>query len=176
MIYFIKQHRGTPIRIGIAMDINARIQKLQAGSSKRLACLKIIRTENDHIARRIIQKEFGSLKIEKSSWFVSTRIMQVFLNNLQDKKFYRISDIIYELYIAKQSVNELRIKVDVDQVKQKMGVLKYNQNILAKKIGFTRQGISILFIRQRTSLFTIQKIATTLKCTVQEITLNGQKH
>jgi len=169
MIYFVKQHRGTPIRIGIATDIDVRIQKLQAGSSKKLLCLKIINTENDHLAKQRIYLFFNNSRLKKTGWFISTRNIQIFIRNLKNEGFYHISDIIYELSVAKESVNKFKTKINVDKIKQKMIFLKYNQSKLAKKIGLTRQSISFLFIRQQTSLFTAQKIATALECTSQEI-------
>jgi len=169
MIYFIKQQRGTPVRIGIATNIDARIQKLQAGSSKKLLCLKIINTENDHTAKQKIYLFFNNSRVKKTGWFTSTRDIKIFIRNLKNKGFYHISDIIYELSVAKESVNKFKTKIDVDKIKQEMILLKYNQSRLAEKIGLTRQSISFLFIKQQTSLFTAQKIATALKCTSQEI-------
>lgn len=172
MIYFIKQLRTRPIRIGIAANIDARIRKLQAGSSEKLICLKTIDTENDDLVKQKIYAFFKDPRLEKTGWFSSTRIMQTFLDNLKDKKFYQVADIIYELYIAKESVNKFKIRIDVEQIKKKMATLKYNQSELAKKIGLTRQDISFSFKKKQTSLFTIQKIATVLKCMIQEIVLD----
>ena len=173
MIYFIKQYWSIPIRIGITDDIKKRIQKLQSGSAKKISLLKIIHTENDHKARLVIYDTFQDLRIGKSRWFIPDQTMTSFLGNLENHKFYVISDIVKRLSTAQGSINKTKIKIDVDQIKQKMIAMNYNQNMLAMKIGLTRQAVSLVLINGQTSTFTAKKLVKILKCQKEEIIVDG---
>jgi DNA-binding XRE family transcriptional regulator len=174
MIYFIKQYWSIPIRIGIATDIKKRIQKLQSGSAKKLSRLKVIRTENDYLVRRVIYTTLQDLRIEKSSWFVPNRMMKIFLDSLKNNESYRISDILSLLFSAQAAINETKIRIDVDKIKEKMKTMNYDQSALAKKIGHTRQAISLNFQRGQTSSQTVKKLAEALECKEKEITVDGR--
>jgi len=169
MIYFIKQNKISPIRIGIASNVEERIQKLQSGTSNKLVCLKVIQTENDQEVRQAIFDFFSNSRLNKSSWFSSTRMLLNFLDFLKDTQYYSLKQVFYFLNVAEKSVNKFKIKINVDQIKNYMQSLNYNQSQLAEKLGLTRQAISFMFMREQTSLFTVEAIAHALKCEVNEV-------
>jgi DNA-binding XRE family transcriptional regulator len=157
MIYFIKQIKSSPIRIGITLDIEGRIQKLQAGSSKKLTCLKIIRTEDDYRAKHLVYLSFS--RIKETNWFYLDVNLKHFLRNLEDKKFYKISELTHKVNNA-QLVKPYttKIEIDVDLIKQHMKSFGYNQEILAKKIKITKQAISLMLMAKQTSSITAEKL------------------
>jgi len=170
MIYFIKQNKISPIRIGFANNVEERLQELQAGSSNKLICLKNIQTEDDQKIRQVLFDFFSTSKIEKSSWFALTQVLANFLDSLTDTQSYSITQINYLLDLALKSVNTFKIKININQIRSCMKSLHYNQSTLAEKIGLSRQAISFMFSRKQTSLFTAEGIAHALNCTLKEIT------
>ena len=92
-----------------------------------------------------------------------------FLDFLKDTQYYSLKQVFYFLNVAEKSVNKFKIKINVDQIKNYMQSLNYNQSQLAEKLGLTRQAISFMFMREQTSLFTVEAIAHALKCEVNEV-------
>jgi len=175
MIYFIKQQSSLAIRIGIAANIEDRLQQLQAGSSKKLITLKSIKTENDYQLRQLLHVNFKSLRLKNSHWFTLTPVITIFLDKLENNKFYHTSKIEYLLSVAEKSVNRFKIKVDSIKIKEKINALSFNQSLLAKKIGCSRALISLVLIKQQTSLFTIRKIAKALECPLEDLTIDDYR-
>jgi len=171
MIYFIKQNKTSPIRIGITNNIEERLQELQAGSLGKLVCLKTVQTENDQQAEDIIFTFFHNSRIDQSGWFSSTRVLVNLLVLLKNTEYYTIKHITYFLNVALKSVNKFKVKVNIDKIKERMQILNLNQSKLANKIGVTRQAISNIIIRKQTSQFTIKEIACALRCEENEITI-----
>jgi len=171
MIYFIKQNKTSPIRIGITNNVEERLQELQAGSLNKLVCLKTIKTENDQQTKDIIFTFFITSRLEQSSWFSSTRVLVNLLVLLKNTEYYSIKHITYFLNVALKSVNKFKIKINIDKIRERMQILNLSQSGLANKIGVTRQAISSIFIRKQTSQFTIKEITYALKCEEDEITI-----
>ena len=169
MIYFIKQQASLAIRIGIAANVEDRIQQLQAGSSRKLIHLKSIYTENDYTSKHLLHTRLKKIRLNQSHWFIITPAVKNFLDKLEHNKFYHTSKIKYLLSTAERSVNKFKIKINNTKIREKMNIAGFNQSYLAKKMKSSRATVSLALIKQQTSLFTIQKMAYALKCNPEEL-------
>ena len=72
MIYFIQEEGGGPVKIGYAVDVAERVERLQTGNPRRL--IVVASCEGDQLLEAAFHRTF-MLSAVRSEWFADDKIV-----------------------------------------------------------------------------------------------------